>query len=171
MGVFMEYSKDRQIVICTHSPYFICWNAIKNGANLIRTSKDTDNDIVISQLTECTKRKIYETLGVDLKGDFFGWGVGGAHKMEVILSILFDLGFKKIVALFDMDKKEIKEKLEKQFPDYSFFCIPTEDIRDKEERIIKQKNGITTSGGVLKQEYREQMKDLIESVNQIFETR
>jgi predicted ATPase len=36
MTLFLEYSTTRQIIICTHSPYFINWEAIVNGANLIR---------------------------------------------------------------------------------------------------------------------------------------
>lgn len=40
MNLFMEYAKTRQIVICTHSPYFISWEAIINGAQLVRIVKE-----------------------------------------------------------------------------------------------------------------------------------
>lgn len=40
MSLLMEYAKTRQIVICTHSPYFISWEAIINGAQLVRIVKE-----------------------------------------------------------------------------------------------------------------------------------
>lgn len=38
-NLLLEYSKDRQIIICTHSPYFISWNSLLNGGKLSRTTK------------------------------------------------------------------------------------------------------------------------------------
>lgn len=43
MQIFVDYSKDRQIIISTHSPYFINWEAIINGAQLIRVVKEGSN--------------------------------------------------------------------------------------------------------------------------------
>lgn len=40
--LFVEYSKDRQIVIATHSPYFINWESLKNGGKIIRTVREID---------------------------------------------------------------------------------------------------------------------------------
>ena len=40
MALFLEYSKTHQIIVCTHSPYFVNWEAIVNGANLIRVVKE-----------------------------------------------------------------------------------------------------------------------------------
>lgn len=48
MQLFIEYSKDRQIIICTHSPYYVNWGAIANGASLIRISKEKGNSICCS---------------------------------------------------------------------------------------------------------------------------
>lgn len=36
MNKILEYSKTRQIILSTHSPYFISWDAIINGGTLIR---------------------------------------------------------------------------------------------------------------------------------------
>lgn len=44
------FSKDRQIVITTHSPYLVSLNAIINGGNLIRTHKDENGNIVIGMI-------------------------------------------------------------------------------------------------------------------------
>ena len=43
MQIFVDYSKDRQIIISTHSPYFINWEAIINGAQLVRVVKEGSN--------------------------------------------------------------------------------------------------------------------------------
>jgi len=42
MKVFCRCAKDRQIVLATHSPYFIEWKAIFNGAKLVRTVRESD---------------------------------------------------------------------------------------------------------------------------------
>lgn len=43
MQIFIDYSKKRQIIISTHSPYFINWEAITNGAQFIRVVKEGIN--------------------------------------------------------------------------------------------------------------------------------
>lgn len=35
-ALFTEYAKDRQIILSTHSPYFVNLNALENGARIIR---------------------------------------------------------------------------------------------------------------------------------------
>jgi 5S rRNA maturation endonuclease (ribonuclease M5) len=108
-------------------------------------------------------------LGIFLKGDFFGWGVGGANKMEQIAKILQDLGYKKVVGILDTDSKtqKIYNNLCKQFKDYKFFKIPTEDVREK--RGIK-KTAICDKFGDLKNEHIDTMKKMFEEINRILET-
>ena len=55
--LLVEYSKKRQIILCTHSPYFIDWNVILNNSELIRVKKQGDES-KIYQLTQDTKDKI-----------------------------------------------------------------------------------------------------------------
>lgn len=50
--IIAEYSEKRQIIICTHSPYFISWEYIKNGAKLNRTLKEDDTTSKIYHLEE-----------------------------------------------------------------------------------------------------------------------
>ena len=79
--LLMEYSKDRQIVIFTHSPFFINWTALANGAELSRTYKDTTSgDTLICRLSEESKTNIanqladrfnLHTLGLEAKEAFF----------------------------------------------------------------------------------------------------
>lgn len=51
MELLLEYSKTRQIVISTHSPYFINWEAIINGAKLLRIVKES-GDSTCYQMSE-----------------------------------------------------------------------------------------------------------------------
>ncbi|MDX1830495.1 MAG: AAA family ATPase [Lutibacter sp.] len=51
-----EYSKDRQIVISTHSPFFINWESIINGAELSRTVKHED----ITSINYLTRESVDE---------------------------------------------------------------------------------------------------------------
>jgi predicted ATP-dependent endonuclease of OLD family len=43
-------SKDRQIIVCTHSPYFINWDDFINGAKYIRLNKYNNEKCKISKL-------------------------------------------------------------------------------------------------------------------------
>ena len=205
-----EYAKDRQIVITTHSPYFIDFEYLKNDARLFRTVKENDL-IKIYQLKKESIEKIYNCkndlynlpvlglnakevfflqdkvilvegrddvycyekmqnkLGISLKGDFFGWGVGGAKKMKLIAKILKDLGYKKVVGILDSDNKtqSIYNDLTEQFKDYNFFKIPTEDVIKK--RGVK-KTSICNKFGELEDEYVDIMKKMFKEINRIFET-
>ncbi len=40
MRVLAEYSTDRQIIIATHSPFFISWNSLMQGGQIVRTTKE-----------------------------------------------------------------------------------------------------------------------------------
>lgn len=210
LNLLKEYAKDRQIIISTHSPYFIDWNSIINGANLIRTVKNEEGDIEVKHLSDESKENIKKflgdicqphtlgieakevffledniilvegqedaviypliakDLGTEFKGNIFGWGVGGAGKMEYIIRILKDLGYKKVSVIFDGDKLDEKEKLEENFKDYKFFTIPADDIRDKPARNASdKKEGIVDNKCKLKDQFKEDMKTLIEKVNNI----
>ena len=211
MNVLIEQAQDKQIIISTHSPYFINWEAIISGANLIRTVKNIDGNIHCYNISRESKnnfrgilndlnnphtlgldanevfflsdkvilvegqedviifRKIISLLGKPLEGDFFGWGVGGAHKMSIFLHLFSDLGYKKIMAIYDGDKLEDMESMQKIYPNYEFRGLVTDDIRDKTARTTVAKNGITDSKGNLKDEHKEFVEDLIESINQFMQ--
>ncbi len=48
--VLSEKAKDRQIIVCTHSPYFVNWDDFLNWAQFIRLNKYNDQKCTISQL-------------------------------------------------------------------------------------------------------------------------
>lgn len=208
MSLFVEFTKNHQLIICTHSPYFVSWDAIVNGAKLIRVAKEGINSKCYNISEDCRKffggilrdlnnphtlgteanealflndsiilvegqedvvilKKVAVELGLSIKGDFFGWGVGGAEKMRAFLLLFRDLGFKRVVAILDGDKKEEAQKLADEFKNQGYIIITLveDDIRDKKERTISKKTGITTDKGRIKEEYREYAYNLINEIN------
>lgn len=208
MELINKYAKDRQIIISTHSPYFIDLSAIVNGAYLYRTVKNTNGDIdVFSLSTESRKnlkgflgdinqphtfgieaKEIFfledkvilvegqedvmmytlasESVQIPLCGNFFGWGAGGAPKIPKVLKVLQDLGYSKVAVIFDGDKKRDKEELSQKYPQYSFFIITTDDVRDKKEIVNKPaKSGLMNSKGEVKEEHKDEIRMLFENIN------
>lgn len=59
LQVIAEFSKNRQIIISTHSPYFINWKYLQNGAVLNRVVKFEDKESKVFSINDFTK---YNTL-------------------------------------------------------------------------------------------------------------
>jgi len=208
MDLFLEYSMTRQIIISTHSPYFVNWEAIIDGAQLIHVAKNGTHSECYNISEDCRSRfkgipqdtnnphtlgieanealflgdsiilvegqedvvifnKISKELSIKLKGDFFGWGVGGAPKMRAFLTLFKDLGYKHIVGILDGDKAEEAQELSDEFSaqSYKIITLKENDIRDKKERRIKEKSGITTEDGKIKEEYIEYISELFDEIN------
>ena len=205
--VLVEYAKKFQIIICTHSPYFVDWEAISHGAHFIRVIKEGVNSKCYQLHDDCRRvikgalsninnphilgiesselfflddgvilvegqedvvilNRISEEIGISFRGSFFGWGAGGAERIQLFLELFRDLGYKKVVAIFDGDKKTEADKARSLFPQYHIITLRTDDVRDKKSREIKEKQGITDEKGTIKREYYEYASDLIKEVNQ-----
>jgi len=211
LQLFKEYAKDRQIVINTHSPYFVDMNSLINGAYLYRTIKDENGNIDVFSLSDASKRSIEgflkninqphtlgteakemffledriiitegqedvimynkaaDTVGLQLKGTFFGWGSGGSSNIAKVATILKDLGYKKVVAIFDGDKPKDLEQFIEHFPEYKGLIISAPDIRDKPSVNKPGKPGMMTQGGDLKEEYKDEMTLLFTNINSYFQ--
>ena len=109
--------------------------------------------------------KAADALGICLSGTFFGWGSGGSSNISKIATILKDLGYQKVFAIFDGDKSEDKNRFEQDFPEYSCQIISAPDIRDKPSVKKDAKLGIMTEKGELKEEYKTEMDALFQKVN------
>lgn len=205
--LFAEYASDRQIVIATHSPYFIQWEAIANGGKVVRVAKMDhksklfelsgatlnrviafmnninnphilgldarevfflDDGIVLVEGQEDVVhyRRILEHLGLNINGDFFGWGVGGADNMNTIAGMLSELGFKKVVGIVDQNKRALQPGLQQAFPEYKFLVIPADDVRTK-ARIAEKAavTGLLDEQGHLRAEHERPMRDLFGEAN------
>ena len=50
--ILLDMSKTSQIILCTHSPYFIDWKSFQNGAKLVRLIKSSDGVCEVYQLED-----------------------------------------------------------------------------------------------------------------------
>jgi len=107
---------------------------------------------------------------MELDGEFFGWGAGGESKIEGFLQLFHQLGYKKIVAIYDGDKEKEALLAQRKYPLYKICSIPTKDIRDKDERKIESKIGIATRAGTLKEEYKGDTEKMFIDINSYFKS-
>ena len=199
--LFATYAKDRQVVYATHSPYFVSFEHILNGAEIARVHKRGGS--VISQLSRPTAEQLsgfitdnnnphvlgleareafFQDDGVvlvegqedvvfypyvldqladnkqlsdrcvsELKERFFGWGTGGADKIETIAKILRDLGFERVAAILDKNKADLIPGLKEKFPKYCFVSIEEDDVRTKTDVRVKPKKSVR---GLLNENYQ-----------------
>ncbi len=211
-ALMSDLSVDRQIIYSTHSPYFINWDDIGNGARVIRvfkTPKGTAtatptvstleavrgvsesnqfnphvlgldaNEVFFLEggvlLTEGQEDvvilpRVLDQVYVRLSASYFGWGSGGATNMGKVCQLVHELGYPKVVGVLDNDMTDVRDKLAEQFPNYQFVCVPAADIRDKAARkAADAKSGLVDSKLVLKNEHKDAVKQLFESVATYFE--
>lgn len=203
-----RFAKDRQILVSTHSPYFVDLRALANGGQLARVTT-TESGTHIHQLTtdalDSIKKlsdgnlynphvfgldarelffqedriiltegqedvllypRVAEQLGIEITGNFFGWGVGGASNVAHLCRILKSLGFKKVAGLLDGDKTAEADSLKKDFPDFYFDCIPAKDIRTKPARkATEEVAGLLDSKMTIKAEFVEPMTAMLSGLS------
>jgi predicted ATP-dependent endonuclease of OLD family len=208
-GILTRFASDRQVVVATHSPYFVDLRALARGAQLARVTT-TESGSRIHQLTNASKdsirrlsdgnlnnphvlgldaRELFfqedrviltegqedvllyplvaEQLGIQMAGNFFGWGAGGASNFRHLCLILKDLGFKKVAGLLDGDKADVAESLNNEFPDFYFDCIPAKDIRTKEaRRATEEVFGLLDPKKSLRAEFVDPMRDMLSRLSQ-----
>lgn len=102
-------------------------------------------------------------------GHLFGWGVGGAGNMRHLCRLLQDMGYKKVAGLLDNDQAATLPKLEADFPSYKLFMIPAKDVRDKDAEDPRSAvTGLLENAKVLREEFREPMVSIFESLRAAF---
>lgn len=209
-ALLSEMAADRQIIYATHSPYFIDWTDVSNGASISRVHKSSrgttistpsrpvlDGFITLGRrninnphmlgldanevffleggvvLTEGQEdvillATVVKELGTKTPWSFFGWGVGGAGNMGAVARLLQALGYGKVVGILDNDKEIDRSKLEADYPDYRFECIPASDIRPKDAQPAKEakpaKEGLIDKKGKLRDEHFGSMEMLVSRV-------
>ena len=216
--LFADYAKDRQIVYATHSPYFVDFNYVVNGATVARVHKP-GNRCVVSQLSSETAQSLGgllkddhnpHTLGLDareslfqddgviivegqedvvyyskildqlagrlglshclteeLKERFFGWGAGGAGKVEKVLPLFRDLGYVRVAVILDGNERHRIEQLQDDFPKYHFYAIPADDVRNKKSRPAQEAVCGLLDGNRLKSVYEPCLKQLFNSLSSV----
>lgn len=112
--------------------------------------------------------KIMKELGWDSRLPFFGFGAGGAGNMIEVANLLHKMGFQKIGAIYDGDKKDDYVAFNKEFSalGYKAWIIPADDVRDKEEYKAKPKIGLMDKDKkYLKEEYRDNLKRMFMEID------
>ncbi|WP_145249809.1 ATP-dependent nuclease [Pseudomonas oryzihabitans] len=211
--ILLRFSKDRQIIISTHSPYFIDIKALGNGAKIARvitqegcTKVHQLSDESIKAIGQLSTSNLYNPhiFGLDAKelffledkiiltegqedvllfpsvfeksnkplsGNFFGWGAGGANNIVKICGILKDLGFSKVAAIFDGDKKTEARTCREKFPNYHFDCISADDIRTKPARKeTARTEGLVDENYNIRPEHIEPFKSLASDLDDYLKT-
>lgn len=215
VSAIVRLSAETQIIVATHSPYFIDPAAIAKGAALVRVTSEGGGSNVyqLSDQGRAALKKIHDpenpntkaphTFGLDARelffqddgivltegqddvmlypvvarqlpicrvpGHLFGWGVGGAGNMRHLCRLLQDMGYKKVAGLLDNDQTAILPRLERDFPNYKFFTIPAKDVRDKDaEGARPAVTGLLEGARVLREEYREPMVSIFDSLRATF---
>lgn len=115
-------------------------------------------DVVIIQ-------KICKELKIELKPSLFGWGAGGASNIKKVLKLLSNLGYQKVTAIFDGDKRKDYIECHDIYPNYDIEILSKEDIRDKKQITLNKKEGITDEHGNIKKENEENFKKLLDKIN------
>ena len=206
-ALMSEYASSRQIIYATHSPYFVDWDDIGNGSQVIRVHR-RNCTTVASPLSPPTVQKLLalrenrnnphilgtdareaffledgailvegqddvaayramaKQLGVQIRGTFFGWGVGGASNMRTIAHMLFDLGFERVVGILDNNMSQMRAQLAREFPSYRFFLIPADDVRFKKAQPErKEVHGLLDEKGIVMAEYEDSVLAILQQVN------
>lgn len=206
-----EYAKDRQIIIATHSPYFIDLGNLIHGASIARIHQK-NSSTKISQISEESAnfinknlrnfynphvfgvnakevfflddriilvegqddvvfyKIILEEFDIKLKGEFFGWGIGGADNMDKIAKFLNELGFDKVVGIVDADREYRLSEWREQFPMYNFYAITANDVRTKEPRPATQGiNGILDRDRNIREEHFDSTNEMFINIKSYLE--
>lgn len=106
---------------------------------------------------------VMEKLGLNYTIPFFGFGAGGASGISSIAHLLHVLGFKRVGAIYDGDKKDDYDKFCAKYSGvgYKAWIIPTDDIRDKERYVASPKTGLLEKDRkTLKPEYADCMNEI-----------
>lgn len=215
-NLLSKYSKDRQIVIFTHSPILVKWEDFESGAKVARVFKENSRSIIAQPTADTLKEfikknkddvnnphplglesietffledriilvegqedkihysRIIKQLGLELKGEIHGWGVGGAQKAKFLVKLLLELGFEKIAIIFDGDSntKTTGEELLEIFEEKILVKhIPASDIRIKTNKQGNQTehSSLLDENNQLRPEYRTALTEIFDSINQYFE--
>ena len=122
-------------------------------------------------------RKLFKKFDYIPNAHFFGWGVYGADRMQHVLDFLYDLGYKKLFAIFDHNKLSEMNKLEldSKYGKCKFYAIAADDVRQKKIKKCKCKE--TKTDGIVKDmktmeidpKYQDEIPKLINSMTEYFE--
>lgn len=128
-----------------------------------------DNIIIVEgQEDVISFNKLMKELNVDINANFFGWGAGGAEKIEKVLDILDNLGYKQVMAIYDGDKTDKYQECVERYKQYKVIQIWKDDVRDKLERTISYKEGILDNHFKIKDGTEQKIREFLEEIKNYF---
>ena len=111
------------------------------------------------------KHRLPCCLAEELKDRFFGWGAGGAGKVDKVCALLRDLGYDRVSVILDHNKRDLIPELQKDFPEYYIDAIPADDVRSKSCRPAQgATNGLLDADRQLKPEFEDELAELFNSL-------
>ena len=141
------------------------WRRLTNRANLNNphrfglNAKEVfflDDGVIVGESQEdvVLLPAVFEAVDATVNAEFFGWGAGGAENIRHVCSILDSLGFLKVAAIFDNDKRHEMEQVRAAFPNYFVTCIPADDVRSKPAAQAREaKRGLLRNDRTIDPEY------------------
>ena len=82
-----------------------------------------------------------------------------------VVRVLHDLGYERVVGIVDGNRLDQMEKLKTEFTEYHFVAIPTDDVRDKKARQIKEAHGLCDRAGRIHPEHEETVRRMFKALN------
>lgn len=110
--------------------------------------------------------KAISDLGFSSQIPFFGYGSGGSGNIGHLAIILHELGYEKVVCVYDGDKIDEATITRSLFPKYKVFVLPEDDIRtkfDKEGNAIK--TGVFDEYNKIKEKHKKRLTKLINRIS------
>jgi predicted ATPase len=129
----------------------------------------TDNVLLVEGQEDVVGYEIIaSSLGLEFRGRFYGWGVGGAGNMSRLASVLSDLRFSKVVIVLDADQQTLARGLQQKYPNMAVLVSPKTDVRSKPaRRAVKAKEGFLNEHWRLPPETEELARSFVHQVNEI----
>ncbi len=126
--VFSEKSKDMQIIISTHSPYFVNMGDFLNGGNLVRFHKNPEGECIADVTKSSILGKFRNSIKDYQKPYFFDHV---AKEVFFAVNIVFVEGPEDVGLLRSyMEEKETEEKEEINFEFFGYGCGGADQIKN-----------------------------------------
>jgi predicted ATP-dependent endonuclease of OLD family len=110
-SVLSELSADRQIVCATHSPYFVNWRDIENGAEVTRAYKSTEYNI---RLVRASREALEGMLSLESDNNPHALGLNASEVFFLEDQIIITKGQEDVV-FFEKVSTEIGKNLDGEF--------------------------------------------------------
>ncbi|NKS36637.1 AAA family ATPase [Rhodococcus hoagii] len=110
-----------------------------------------DDDVILTEGQEDVVyfKLIDSHINESMNGTFYGFGAGGAGNISKLMRLLNSLGYQKVVAIYDGDKRDDAEKARTEFTHYHIEVLPADDIRTKKAEPARQeKIGLWNGQGI-----------------------